>query len=276
MKLVIFVAALIAAEPTGVADEAAQVQAEAVEVAAYARQQAASWELFLEGPKRTKVELRSEPVLRWSNPEVGRVYGSVFLWTAGGRPVAAGSVYRWFAPLTDRTGELVTLTPDALSAEKNGRKLWNPKAGLVDFKPIPGAPAPDRGTKSRLPQIRNLARDFAPELADTRVTAEGTPKQLRLLDQPIFKYGPAAGGLLEGAVFAFAVGTDPEALLLIEARQSDVGRQWYYVLARMNRDGMRVRHKDQEIWSVPYLQKPWADRDAPYLLFGLDPPDDEK
>jgi hypothetical protein len=276
MHSFILLTALIAAEPAGAADEATQAQAEAVEVAAYARQQAASWELFLEGPKRTRVDFRSEPVLRWSNPEVGRVYGSVFLWTAEGRPVAAGTVYRWFAPLTDRTGELVTLTPRAITAEKNGRTLWSPKAGLVEFKPIPGAPLPEAGTKSRLPQIRNLAREFAPELADTRVTAEGTPKQLRLLDQPIFKYGPAAGGLLEGAVFAFAIGTDPEALLVIEARQTDAGRRWYYALARMNRDGMRVRHKDQEIWSVPYLQKPWADRDAPYLLFGLNESDDEK
>src|SRR5262249_49916995 len=151
------------------------------------------------------------------------------------------------------TGELVTLTPRAITAEKKGEKFWSPKAGQVEFKPIPGAPVPDAGTRSRLPQIRKLARDFAPELADRRVTAEGTPKQLRLMDQPIYKYAPAAGGLLEGAVFAFAVGTDPEALLLIEARETEAGRQWQYALARMNRDGMRVRHKDQEIWSVPYL-----------------------
>ena len=262
--------ALIAADPQPKADETSQDQADAAEVAEYARRQAASWELFFEGPKRTKLELRPEPLLRWSNPEAGRVYGSVFLWTADGRPAAVGTVYKWFAPLTDRTGELVTLSPRAITAEANGRKLWSPGAGQIEFKPIPGAPVPDAGLRSRLPQIRTLAREFSPELTDTRVTVTGTAKQLRLLDQPIYKYGRGTEGLLEGALFAFAVGTDPEALLVIEARQTASGREWHYALARMNRDGLRVRHKDKEVWSVPYLEKPWKDPTAPYLLIGLD------
>jgi hypothetical protein len=257
-------------------EETSQAQTDAAEVAEYARREAASWELSLDGPPQTKLELRREPVLRWSNPEAGRVYGSVFLWTAGGRPLVVGTVYKWYAPLTDRTGELVTLSPRAMTAEKNGRKLWSPGAGLVEFKPIPGAPVPDAGPKTRLPQIRRLAREFAPELTDKRLETKGTPKQLRLLDQPLYQYGPAAGGLIEGALFAFTVGTDPEALLLIEARETDAGRQWHYALARLNRDGVRVRHKEQEVWSVPYLDKPWSDADAPYLLFGLDENESEK
>ena len=272
MFLMIVLAALNG-EPTvgGRKSEAAsQVESESAEAARFARDEARKWELFAEGTKRVKLELSPEPVLRWSNPAAGRVYGSVFVWTAEGRPVAVASYYRWFSPYTQRTAEFVSLSPVALSAERLHRKQWSPPAGKVTLQPIPEAPVPDESAKKRLAQMRNLAREFVPELIDRRVVVEGTEQQLRLLDQPIYKYGAGDGGLLEGGLFAFVVGTDPEVLLVIEAREGEEGRRWHYALARMNRDAMRVRHKDHEVWSVPHLETPWSDISAPYLLFTVD------
>jgi hypothetical protein len=254
----------------GDAKAALQVESESAEAARFARDESGKWELFADGTKRTKLELSSEPVLRWSNPAAGRVYGSVFVWTAGGRPVAVASFYRWFSPYTQRTAEFVSLSPEALSAERLRRKQWAPPAGKVTFQPIPEAPVPDESAKKRLAQMRSLARAFVPELVDRRVIVEGTQQQLRLLDQPIYKYGAGEGGLLEGGLFAFVVGTDPEALLVIEAREGKEGRRWHYALARMNRDAVRVRHKDQEVWSVPHLETPWSDASSPYLLFTVE------
>jgi hypothetical protein len=244
-----------------------QVESESAKAARFARDEAGKWELFAEGTKRAKLELSAEPALRWSNPAAGRVYGSVFVWTAGGRPMAVASFYRWFSPYTQRTAEFVSLSPVALSAERLHRKLWAPPAGKVTFRPIPGAPVPDESAKKRLAQMRSLAREFVPELVDRRVVAEGTEQQLRLLDQPVYKYGAGDGGLLEGGLFAFVVGTDPEVLLVIEAREVEEGRRWHYALARMNRDAMRACHKDTEVWSVPHLEAPWSDISSPYLLF---------
>jgi hypothetical protein len=270
---VVIVLAAVNGEPTvsGEKPEAAsQVESEAVEAARFARDEARKWELFVERTKRAKLEMSPEPVLRWSNPAAGRVYGSVFVWTAGGRPVAVASIYRWFSPYTQRTAEFVSLSPVALSAERQHRKQWSPPAGKVTFQPIPGAPVPDESSKKRLAQMRSLAREFVPELVDRRVVVEGTEQQLRLLDQPVYKYGAGDGGLLEGGLFAFVVGTDPEVVLMIEAREGEEGRAWHYALARMNRDAMRVRHKDREVWSVPHLETPWSDVSSPYLLFTID------
>ncbi len=270
----VFLVILLAAmngEPTagGEKSEAAsQVEIESTEAARFARDEASKWELFAEGTKREKLELSPEPVLRWSNPAAGRVYGSVFVWTAGGRPVAVASFYRWFSPYTQRTAEFASLSPLALSAERLHRKQWSPPAAEVTFRPIPGAAAPIESAQKRLAQMRGLAREFVPELVDRRVVAEGTEQQLRLLDQPVYKYG--AGGLLEGGLFAFVVGTDPEVFLVIEAREGEEGRGWHYALARMNRDAMRVRHRDREVWSVPHLETPWSDGTSPYLLFTVD------
>jgi hypothetical protein len=265
--------AAVNGEPTASGEKseaASQVESESAEAARFARDEAGKWDLFAEGSKRAKFELRAEPLLRWSNPAAGRVYGSVFVWTTAGRPVAAASFYRWFSPYTQRTAEFVSLSPDALSAERLRRKQWSPPAGKVTFQPIPGAPTPDESAKKRLAQMRSLAREFVPELVDRRVVAEGTEQQLRLLEQPVYKYGAGDGGLLDGGLFAFVVGTDPEVLLVIEAREGEEGRRWHYALARMNRDAMRVRHKDHEVWSVPHLETPWSDASSPYLLFTVD------
>jgi hypothetical protein len=96
------------------------------------------------------------------------------------------------------------------------------------------------------------------------VVNEGSQQQLRLMDQPVYQYGAGPDGLLDGSLFAFVVGTDPEVLLLIEARETTDGREWHYALARMNRDAMRVRFRDREVWSAPPLEKPWADPKLDY------------
>ena len=45
-------------------------------------------------------------------------------------------------------------------------------------------------------------------------------EELRLLPKPLYRYEPKAGPVIDGAVFAFVMGTDPESLLLIEAVKS--------------------------------------------------------
>ena len=258
-----------AAEPAAKADAEAQVQAEADETARFARTEIDQWKLSADRGEPAPLELRRDPILRWSNPAVGRVYGSVFVWTAGGRPAAVASLYKWYAPYTQRTAEFVSLSPEALVARRGERTLWTPPAGTLKFQPIPGAPRPDESSKRRPARMRALARDFVPELTDRRVATAGTSQQLRLLDKPLFQYGPGEGGLLEGGLFAFVVGTDPEVLLLIEAREADAGREWHYALARMNSDAVRVNYRDHEVWSVPYIKDPLADSRAPYHLIDV-------
>ena len=114
--------------------------------------------------------------------------------------MAVASFYRWFSPYTQRTAEFVSLSPEALSAERLHRKQWAPPAGKIACQPIPGAAVPDKSAKKRLSQMRGLAREFAPELVDRRVVVEGTEQQLRLLEQPVYKYGAGDGGLIEGVV----------------------------------------------------------------------------
>ena len=81
--------------------------------------------------------------------------------------------------------------------------------------------------------MRELTRDFSASIGRKVYRHE-----LRLLTQPLYRYEHKEGQVLDGALFAFAEGTDPELLLLVEARQrKDQPAEWQYAPARMNMVG---------------------------------------
>src|SRR4051812_39649395 len=80
------------ATPAGV--ESARA-AEASKIAAAA----AEGYLFTAGGRRaTPLTLQTKPLLLWSNPVVGSIHGSVFVWTEGGKPEVVASIYKWYGP----------------------------------------------------------------------------------------------------------------------------------------------------------------------------------
>ena len=54
--------------------------------------------------------------------------------------------------------------------------------------------------------------------------------------------------MLDGAVFAFVQGTDPETLLLIEAFKKGSGFEWQFAFARRTSGELEGRHKDVIVW----------------------------
>ena len=92
---------------------------------------------------------------------------------------------------------------------------------------------------------------------------------LRLLPAPIHRYASEKRGFTDGAIFAFARGTDPEAFLLIEARKGADGPEWQFAFARFNGHcSLRALRGDREVWQAELLDvKVITDPKQPY--FGL-------
>ena len=65
--------------------------------------------------------------------------------------------------------------------------------------------------------MRDLAKEFTARQTDRK----DIDRDLRLLAQPIYRYEKTEGDLIDGGLFAFVLGTDPEAFLMIEARRID-------------------------------------------------------
>ena len=75
------------AQPGSQKDEKALVE----EFRAFAKGEAATYTCRLEGSDRP-LRFHPEPVLTYSNPIMGRVYGNVFIWTAEGRPEVVADI----------------------------------------------------------------------------------------------------------------------------------------------------------------------------------------
>jgi len=72
-----------------------------------------------------------------------------------------------------------------------------------------------------------------------------------MLAQPIYRYESEDPQVLDGGVFAFVQGTDPEALLMLEAVRKGDGREWHYGFVRRTSGVLDARHRGKLVWHVP-------------------------
>ena len=215
----------------------------------------------IEQGKQVPVDILPEPLWRYDQP--GKQEGS--LWACGrtGRPFALvgmefnqgldGSVWGFY--------EFVSLSSGLVTAAGEGDWKWWPKKPAPEFKPLPDGPAPAEDVAGRLGQMKELLRRF---------TASENPlpgKELALLEAPVHRYADPERGLLDGAVFVFANGTNPEVILLLELRRADKASppQWQYALARMSAAELWVNLDGTEVWRRPVANPKPEDE---YALFG--------
>ena len=99
--------------------------------------------------------------------------------------------------------------------------------------------------------MRALTRDFSASTKDHKEKR----LELRLLPQPLYRYESTDPDVLDGALFAFVTSTDPEALLVIEARKQAAadGPVWDYAICRLTDLGLVVRHKGKEVFTAPLI-----------------------
>ncbi len=235
---------------------------------AVARAEAESWKIAVgERP----AEMGKDMLLEWSNPAAGKIYGGLFLWTQEGLPVAAGAFYRFLDPHNHVGTELMALSETPPQGDGGpDRTAWRPDAGLKR-EPLADAPKPAATAVGRLTQMRLLAKEFQLEQTP-RNTAQKVV--LRLLPQPIQRYGNAAKGVTDGAAFAFVNGTDPEVLLLLEAAGEPAA--WRFACIRVNNIAQVATRKGKTAWSCPEIAFNEAfDRTKPYWLHTRNPKPDE-
>ena len=68
------------------------------------------------------------------------------------------------------------------------------------------------------------------------------------MSQPLYRYSNDDSAIEDGAVFAFATGTDPELILQIEAvAGADDALRWRYAVTRRTSGGLRLFHKDNAV-----------------------------
>jgi hypothetical protein len=213
----------------------------------------------LDGPKTT-FRLRTDPVLRFTNPLAGLREGAIFCWLGEcDRPEAVLQMFE--KPGGSWIQEFTSLSNGPLSAESRAGKAWSASRGGVEFKPVPGAPRPAATPDQRIRQMRAIAEDFTVDDFDRNISWQ----RLRRLPKPFLRYGKQDCEPIDGVLICFVLTTDPEALLTIEARRGKDGPEWQYSFAPMTIWAIRGRCRGAEVWSLPY-RPPSSNADGPFIV----------
>lgn len=198
----------------------------------------------------TPFELLPDPVLRWSNPLRDTPDGAVFLWTREGR--AAAIMCAFWRNDREYKHEFQSLSDGPFVMALAGESVWAPEEPGVTSEEHPGMIEVAKTRPRRLTQMRQIARQYTATVGGS----DGTARELRLLPQPLFRYGEdvAAPGVVDGALFAWVESTDPEVLLLLEARaEAGEEAEWYFAFARMSRWTQSVTYNGQPVWSCEWM-----------------------
>lgn len=212
------------------------------------------------------------PRLRWTNPSAGTVHGLDYLVLDQGIPVAYCSVYQWFSPLTNATVDLTSLSAQPIQLKMGSKLAWDSHEPGVSFTPVGQPLLATLPAGQRLAAMRRLTQQFSVILnRDSRASSDNVVRTLRLLERPIYRYEKPAAPIVDGGLFAFVEGTDPEVLLCLQFRATDKGElQLEYAFARTNNSELVAKLGKQTVWTVPEVGEAWVDKSRPYYLLSLD------
>lgn len=235
----------------------------------YMKGRAAAYRLVKEGDSGQSVPLvlRDEPAFRLGRqPADDILEGAIFLWVDDdGRPEAALQLFLIQNARESRglwIHEFISLSRGPLSGSLRNAASWSPRTPGVEDHAMPEAPRPAGSATQRLRQMRSIAQEF-------RITdkfKEKTWDELRFLPTPVARYGGKAGSkVIDGALFAFATGTDPEAFLFVEAIEGPDGPRWHYALAPMTCFDLKATRAGKEVWDLPFRREA-HDPARPYFV----------
>ncbi|HUY87213.1 MAG TPA: hypothetical protein VMV10_00610 [Pirellulales bacterium] len=154
------------------------------------------------------------------------------------------------------TYEFVSLTPEKFEMQSLRGVRWMPHDTDLLMTEFDEAPQPGDSPRARLVQMRELARRFA---VQEMLGAEKI--DLRLLSQPLDRYDDPAAGILDGALFVFANGTNPEVGLLLECSEKNE-KKWSYGLFRLAAAKLLAQLDGK--WILQSTKPPGWPIDAPY------------
>ena len=208
------------------------------------------------GAKPVMAKLSSNPLLKYNDSTRRNHESTLWLWTERELPCALMAIE--FYP-NDPGGprwlfEIVSLSSSKIGVARGGDWKWQAKQPGVIRKPVPGDLRPAEKPAQRLMQARQIRQRFAAH------EKEGTVGriELRPLSTPLYRYADEATGVIDGAVFAFANGTNPEVLLLLEAQNDAATKDvvWTYGFAQMTGAEVYASLDDREVWSQKEADPP--------------------
>jgi hypothetical protein len=190
-------------------------------------------------------------VLRYADPTRQTHESSLWIWSDGGRPTAIAAVE--YYPAGPRgTGlqgpqwlyEIASLSTERIAAQCEGNFSWAAEQPGLKLQTLPDAPRPAEKETRRLVQMKALRDRFT---AYENATGSGRI-ELRPLATPLLRYADEKADVVDGAIFSFANGTNPEVFLVIEAHGTSAEGRWQYALIQMTGEPVTAQLDGMEVW----------------------------
>jgi len=199
------------------------------------------------GKDQVESKLHPQPLQVWNNPVSGTRIGILAMYTRNDRPDVMAQFS--FTSPDAVINEFHNFYGNELTMKRGDRTVWTPEGSSTEWKPLkevdPGATTPER----RLVQMRRLAEKFVVE--DNFGWDKKELTQLRLLTTPVYRYGNPKDEVVDGAVFVFAQGTDPEAVLMLECFRDGEELKWRYGFGPMSIYALTAKLGEEVVWEIP-------------------------
>lgn len=213
---------------------------------------------IITGDDGVPLDFNKTPVLKWPNVSRNTLLGGTFIWTREGRPEVIACLWDW-----NERGMwfgIQSLTTNKVIARKGNTTFWRSEKPDLEFKKLGGAAAPADSPVRRLSQMKEFANRFRARL---HTKNDKDTEELRLLTTPIYRY--KSGDIIDGALFAFVQGTDPEVMLHLEAQTQKGAKgevtQWRYAISRRTVMPVEAMLDDKQIWAAEFS---WGGPDQPF------------
>lgn len=185
--------------------------------------------------------------LRWDNNSRGSENGLTAVYVRHGRPEAVVCVYPWSGRLVH---DFSSLSRGRVTGRLAGETFWETNRPGAEFRRVPDSEAPAESRAARLRQMKDLVRTrFEGTLVGWKPD-DSDRQELRLLPRPLYRYDASIEGAVDGAVFAYAMGVDPELLLLLEAVSDGEGARWEYAFVRRTSGELQGRLDRTVVWTA--------------------------
>ena len=214
----------------------------------------ATWSEFLQNAAQqykvmrtgdhTTVPFNQRAIFDWAS--IDDYHGAVFAWRENGRPTLVATIFSF--PLQNSkqrlaVHEFASFAEDKLEVEGPNGIQWKP-APVKKLERVQDAPPPPDNPNVLKVHCRRLAKEFS-----AYMNRRGERWDLRLLPTPLIEYQQQTEEILGGALFAFVgYSTDPEILLLLEARKFDDGPAWCFLPVRFSDKSLYLKFRDKQVW----------------------------
>lgn len=192
-------------------------------------------------------KLRPEPALVWDNPVSGTKIGILAVFTRNGRPDVMAQFS--FTSPQNAVNEFHNFCGDKLVMKRGTQTIWTPAATSTKWQKLDTSEKPAATPQLRLVQMRRLAEKFTVE--DEFGWDKKELNQLRLLTTPVYSYGKPDEKVIDGAVFVYALATDPEAVLMLECVRGESGLSWRYGFGPMSIYALKAKLDNTVVWEIP-------------------------